>query len=61
LGGDQAFAFLGTAAFTGTGAGGEVRYEQAGGNTFVYADVNGSPIIDSLIRVTLVSTRSVAF
>lgn len=39
LAGDQAFAFLGSGAFTG--AAGQVRFAAAGANTAVTADVNG--------------------
>ncbi|HEV7265876.1 MAG TPA: calcium-binding protein [Falsiroseomonas sp.] len=44
LAGEQAFTFRGTLGFTG--AGGEVRYVQAGSNTLVYADVDGDKAAD---------------
>lgn len=47
--GDQAFAFLGTDAFTGTA--GELRYEQISGNTYVQGDVDGDGVADFWIRV----------
>lgn len=37
--GDQAFDFIGSAAFSNTR--GELRFEKRGGETFVYGDVNG--------------------
>jgi serralysin len=49
LGGDQAFAFIGSAAFTG--AAGELRYFQSGGTTYVQGDTNGDGLADFLIRV----------
>ena len=39
FGGDQAFVFIGNAAFTG--AGGEVRFEAVGGDTVIQADTTG--------------------
>ena len=50
LGGDQAFAFIGMSAFTGTA--GQLRYEQIGGSTFVYGDVNGDGVADFAIMMT---------
>ena len=47
--GDQAFAFLGTAAF-GSHAG-ELRYEQISGSTYVEGDTNGDGVADFMIRV----------
>ena len=49
LSADQAFAFLGTASFTGTA--GELRYQQAGGNTYVYGDTDGDGAADFMIRL----------
>jgi Ca2+-binding RTX toxin-like protein/arylsulfatase A-like enzyme len=49
--GDQAFRFLGSAAFTGGGAGGELRYELAGAHTFIQGDLDGDGIADLFIRV----------
>ena len=46
---DQAFAFLGTGAFTNVA--GELRYQQAGGNTYVYGDTNGDGAADFMIRL----------
>ncbi len=55
--GDQAFAFLGSAAFDNHA--GELRYEQISGNTYVEGDTNGDGVADFMIRVdglhTLVS------
>ena len=50
LGGNQAFAWLGTGAFTGTA--GELRYEQIGGNTYVSGDTNGDGSSDFMIALT---------
>jgi Ca2+-binding RTX toxin-like protein len=47
--GDQAFAFIGTNAFTGTA--GELRYSQSGGNTYVEGDVNGDGLADFMVRL----------
>jgi Ca2+-binding RTX toxin-like protein len=58
LAGDQAFAFIGSAAFTNTA--GELRYEQVSGNTYVSGDTNGDGVADFMIRLdglhTLVGT-----
>jgi Ca2+-binding RTX toxin-like protein len=43
--GDQAFGFVGTAAFTNTGVG-QIRYQDTGINLLVQADVNGDGIAD---------------
>ena len=48
-GGDQGFAFVGTAAFSGTA--GELRFGFAGGNTVIEADVNGDGSADMTIRL----------
>jgi Ca2+-binding RTX toxin-like protein len=45
LAGDQAFTFLGTAAFTNTGLG-QLRYLTAGADLIVQADVNGDGVAD---------------
>jgi Ca2+-binding RTX toxin-like protein len=45
--GNQAFTFIGTAAFSG--APGEIRYEQQGGNTFIYLETGPSGSNDGLI------------
>lgn len=47
--GDQAFAFIGAAAFTG--AAGQLRYEQIAGNTYVQGDMDGDATADFWIRV----------
>jgi Ca2+-binding RTX toxin-like protein len=49
LGGDQAFAFIGTASFTNSA--GQLRYEITGGNTYVYGDVNGDGVADFMIQL----------
>ncbi len=49
LAGDQAFAFVGTGAFTGTA--GELRYQQSGGHTYIEGDINGDGIVDFVIRL----------
>ena len=48
-GGDQAFAFIGGAAFSGTA--GELRFAQAGGSTLVEGDVNGDGVADFQIEL----------
>lgn len=47
--GDQAFSFIGTAAFTGAG---QLRYETVGGNRLVSGDVNGDGAADFAIMLT---------
>ena len=47
---DQAFAFIGTGAFTGNA--GQLRYEQSGGNTWLSADTDGDMIADMQIVLT---------
>ncbi|MGD9919280.1 MAG: beta strand repeat-containing protein [Paenirhodobacter sp.] len=47
--GDQAFSFIGTTAFSGSA--GELRYEQSGGNTYVYGDVDGDRVADFEIEL----------
>jgi hypothetical protein len=42
---DQAFAFIGTAAFTNTGVG-QIRYTNSGADLLVQADVNGDGVAD---------------
>ena len=42
--GHQDFAFVGTDAFSGHA--GELRYEQAGGDTFLYGDTDGDGVAD---------------
>jgi Ca2+-binding RTX toxin-like protein len=57
LTGDQAFAFIGTSAFSNIA--GELRYEQISGNTYVEGDTNGDGLADFMIKLdglhTLVS------
>ena len=48
--GNQAFTFIGAAAFTGTA--GELRVQASGTNQLVYGDVNGDGVADFLIVVT---------
>lgn len=52
--GDQAFTFVGTAAFTGTA--GELRYEQIGANTFISGDTDGDGNADFMIRLDGLNT-----
>lgn len=47
--GDQAFTWIGTGSFTGVA--GQLRYYQAGGDTFVSGDVNGDAVGDFLIQI----------
>lgn len=46
--GNQAFAFIGAAAFTNTP--GQLRYESAGGATTIFGDVNGDGVADLQIQ-----------
>jgi hypothetical protein len=48
--GDQAFAFIGAAAFSGVA--GELRAEQLASNVIVSADVNGDGTADFTIQLT---------
>jgi Ca2+-binding RTX toxin-like protein len=58
--GDQKFAFIGTAAFSGVA--GQLHYEHSGGNTLVMGDVNGDGATDFVIQVAgLVSFTSADF
>lgn len=50
LGGDQAFDFLGTAAFTHHA--GELRYAVVGGVTTVSLDINGDGVADMAFKLT---------
>ena len=52
--GDQAFSFIGTAAFSNTA--GELRYELIKGHTFVAGDTNGDGTADFVIRLDHVPT-----
>ena len=47
MAGNQAFAFIGAAAFTG--AAGQLRSYTSGGSNFVAGDVNGDGIADFTI------------
>lgn len=49
ISGNQAFSFIGTAAFKGTA--GELRYQKLSSDTFIYADVNGDRIADLKIHL----------
>jgi Ca2+-binding RTX toxin-like protein len=49
LAGDQAFSFVGTAAFSHTA--GELRYDEIGGNTYVSGDTNGDGVADFMIKL----------
>ncbi len=46
---DQGFAFIGSAAFSGTA--GELRYQHVSGSTIVQGDTNGDGIADFAIRL----------
>jgi serralysin len=46
---DQAFAFIGTSAFTHSA--GELRYEQLSGATYVYGDTNGDGTADFMVKL----------
>lgn len=48
-GADNAFSFIGVAAFGSVS--GQLRYQQSGGNTFVEGDVNGDGVADFIIRI----------
>lgn len=48
-GGNQAFSFIGTKAFGGKA--GELRYEKAKSDTYIYGDVNGDKIADFAIHL----------
>ena len=48
--GNQAFAWLGTGAFTGVA--GQLHYAQAGGSTYVEGDTNGDGTADIVIALT---------
>ncbi len=49
IAGDQAFAFIGSGAFTGTA--GELRYYQSSGQTYVQGDTNGDGTADFMVRL----------
>lgn len=48
-GADNAFTFIGTAAFGSVA--GQLRYQQVGGNTQLMGDVNGDGVADFIIRI----------
>lgn len=48
--GNQAFSFIGDAAFSGTA--GELRFSKTKADTYVYADVNGDKAADFAIHLT---------
>lgn len=48
---DDKFSFIGTQAFSGNGAGGQLRYVNAQGNTFIEGDVDGNGVADFIIRL----------
>ncbi|WP_201835558.1 M10 family metallopeptidase C-terminal domain-containing protein [Microvirga zambiensis] len=48
-GGNQAFAFIGTQAFSGQA--GELRYEKKASDTYIYGDVNGDKVADFAIHL----------
>lgn len=50
--GNNAFKFIGTHAFDGHGAAGELRYEATATDTYVYGDVNGDGNADFTIHLT---------
>ena len=52
--GNQAFTFIGNAAFSG--APGEVRYYQAGGNTYLQMQTGTSVDIEGVIRLDGIHT-----
>ncbi|MFT0860353.1 calcium-binding protein [Ancylobacter sp. G4_0304] len=45
---DQAFSFIGTSAFSKKA--GELRYQQSGGDTFLYGDVTGDGVADLVVQ-----------
>jgi serralysin len=47
---NQAFAFIGTAAFSNVA--GQLRYETSGGVTTIFGDVNGDGVADLQIQLT---------
>ena len=49
VGGDQAFTFIGSGAFTGVA--GQLHYEQISGSTYVSGDTNGDGIADFMIKL----------
>ena len=54
--GDQAFTFIGTAAFGHVA--GQLRYQQIGGNTYIEGDTNGDGLADFAIQLDGLQTLS---
>jgi Ca2+-binding RTX toxin-like protein len=54
LAGDQAFSWIGSTAFTGSGAAsaGQLRAYESGGNWFVEGDTDGNGVADLVIQLT---------
>jgi Ca2+-binding RTX toxin-like protein len=52
--GDQAFRFIGTAAFSGTP--GELRYYHSGGSTYIELQTGTSPDVEGVIRLDGIHT-----
>ena len=48
---DQAFTFIGNAAFSGEGVGGELRYNVVDDISLISGDLNGDGAADFLIRL----------
>lgn len=60
LGGDQAFTFIGSSAYSGTA--GELRFSNAGSNTIARGDVNGDALDDFQIQlVGTITLRDIDF
>ena len=59
LAGNQAFSFIGTAAFQGKA--GQLRYEKQASDTYIYADVNGDKKADFAIHLDDAVTLSKGF
>ena len=49
-GSDNAFSFIGSAAFTGVA--GQLRYDYSGSDTMIYGDVNGDGVADFAVQLT---------
>lgn len=50
-GADDNFTFIGTNAFAADGVGGQLRYQVAGGNTFIQGDTDGDGAANFFIRL----------
>ncbi len=57
-GGNDAFSFIGTAAFSNVA--GQLRYEVVGGETRVLGDIDGNGVADVVIRIVGVHTLTTA-